>query len=322
MCGIGAILSLDSTPVEALAPRLGIMNRLLEHRGPDGEGMWTHDRGHVGFAHRRLAIIDLVHRGAADARRPGTGSPTTARSTTTSSCAAARRGRVPHHLGHGGYSPRVGKGTAAWTSSTGCSPWPSGTSARAVFCARDRFGDQAARTTPRPAGTSGIRLGDQGPRSRSCRRSTPSSTGLKEYLTFQFCLAGKTLFTGGASSARSLAHGRGRRSPRRPVLGHRLPGGLRPHGRLFRRSGSGSCLEESVRLQIRSDVPLGAYCPAGSTRAARWPRGTKLSVTEIHVFRAGSPRARATTRRARPAGPLEQRDNAHEQSFSAPNSST
>src|SRR5262245_2093173 len=60
MCGIGAILNLDGTPVEALGPRLVAMNRLLVHRGPDGEGAWIHPRGHVGLAHRRLEVIDLT----------------------------------------------------------------------------------------------------------------------------------------------------------------------------------------------------------------------------------------------------------------------
>jgi asparagine synthase (glutamine-hydrolysing) len=32
----------------------------LAHRGPDGEGFWTNKRGNAGFAHRRLAIIDLT----------------------------------------------------------------------------------------------------------------------------------------------------------------------------------------------------------------------------------------------------------------------
>src|SRR5215218_1230468 len=60
MCGIGAAISLSG---ERLADGAGVartMNTLLEHRGPDGEGLWTHPDGHVAFAHRRLAIIDLV----------------------------------------------------------------------------------------------------------------------------------------------------------------------------------------------------------------------------------------------------------------------
>lgn len=32
----------------------------LRHRGPDGEGFWQNDQSTVGFAHRRLAIIDLT----------------------------------------------------------------------------------------------------------------------------------------------------------------------------------------------------------------------------------------------------------------------
>jgi asparagine synthase (glutamine-hydrolysing) len=40
------------------------MNRLIEHRGPDGEGTWQSSDKSVGFVHRRLAIIDLSDTGA------------------------------------------------------------------------------------------------------------------------------------------------------------------------------------------------------------------------------------------------------------------
>ena len=60
MCGIGAILSLESRRVPGLESKLALMNDLLKHRGPDGEALWTHPAGgHVGLAHRRLTIIDL-----------------------------------------------------------------------------------------------------------------------------------------------------------------------------------------------------------------------------------------------------------------------
>ena len=39
------------------------MNALIKHRGPDGEGIWIHPNEHVGFAHRRLSIIDLSSAG-------------------------------------------------------------------------------------------------------------------------------------------------------------------------------------------------------------------------------------------------------------------
>jgi asparagine synthase (glutamine-hydrolysing) len=56
MCGIAGIVSFNA-PVNDHV--LKLMGDALHHRGPDGEGFWySEDRG-VGFAHRRLAIIDL-----------------------------------------------------------------------------------------------------------------------------------------------------------------------------------------------------------------------------------------------------------------------
>ena len=50
MCGIAG-----GTHIEA--ETLGVMRERLSHRGPDGNGVWRDDG--VGFAHTRLAIIDL-----------------------------------------------------------------------------------------------------------------------------------------------------------------------------------------------------------------------------------------------------------------------
>src|SRR5438045_4036110 len=56
MCGIAGIIHLDrNRPVDS--NRLRRMRDVLEHRGPDGEGMWID--GPVGLAHRRLAIVDV-----------------------------------------------------------------------------------------------------------------------------------------------------------------------------------------------------------------------------------------------------------------------
>ena len=59
MCGIAFAISLDGRQVPHLRSALAGMNDLLVHRGPDGTGTWVHPGGHVGFAHRRLAIIGL-----------------------------------------------------------------------------------------------------------------------------------------------------------------------------------------------------------------------------------------------------------------------
>ena len=58
MCGIAGILRFDGAPAEASEAEL--MARLLAHRGPDGQGV--HLDGPLAFSHRRLSIIDLSSR--------------------------------------------------------------------------------------------------------------------------------------------------------------------------------------------------------------------------------------------------------------------
>jgi asparagine synthase (glutamine-hydrolysing) len=60
MCGISGIIMKDSTSVDA--GRLKVMNDVVIHRGPDGEGFYFNRN--VGFGHRRLSIIDLSELGS------------------------------------------------------------------------------------------------------------------------------------------------------------------------------------------------------------------------------------------------------------------
>jgi asparagine synthase (glutamine-hydrolysing) len=56
MCAIAGIISYNTAvPASALQQMAGT----LQHRGPNGEGYWISTSNHIGFAHRRLAIIDL-----------------------------------------------------------------------------------------------------------------------------------------------------------------------------------------------------------------------------------------------------------------------
>lgn len=55
MCGIAGVARTDGRAVAAQA--VAAMSAMLKHRGPDSDGVWID--GPVGFAHRRLAIIDL-----------------------------------------------------------------------------------------------------------------------------------------------------------------------------------------------------------------------------------------------------------------------
>ena len=52
MCGIGGMLG---EPDQAILSR---MNSLMDHRGPDGQGIFSDDN--CGLAHTRLAIVDIV----------------------------------------------------------------------------------------------------------------------------------------------------------------------------------------------------------------------------------------------------------------------
>lgn len=61
MCGITGILNFDTRPVEL--SQIKAMNDVISHRGPDGEGFWTSNKLNVGFGHRRLSIIDLSENG-------------------------------------------------------------------------------------------------------------------------------------------------------------------------------------------------------------------------------------------------------------------
>jgi asparagine synthase (glutamine-hydrolysing) len=59
MCGISGIINLSGKEVDQ--NQLKIMNDLVAHRGPDGEGFYVDSN--IGFGHRRLSIIDLTAQG-------------------------------------------------------------------------------------------------------------------------------------------------------------------------------------------------------------------------------------------------------------------
>ena len=60
MCGIAGILKFNQNPVSN--QEVQAMTNALQHRGPDGEGIFIDE--YVGLGHRRLAILDISPRGA------------------------------------------------------------------------------------------------------------------------------------------------------------------------------------------------------------------------------------------------------------------
>jgi asparagine synthase (glutamine-hydrolysing) len=64
MCGIAAIFSYRQNGASVDQEELVRIREAMVKRGPDGAGVWISDDRRVGFAHRRLAIIDLAETGA------------------------------------------------------------------------------------------------------------------------------------------------------------------------------------------------------------------------------------------------------------------
>ena len=60
MCGLTGILS--SSPSNDITRQVANMTSLLAHRGPNDEGVWS--EGNIGLGHRRLSVLDLSVSGA------------------------------------------------------------------------------------------------------------------------------------------------------------------------------------------------------------------------------------------------------------------
>ena len=61
MCSIAGICNFKRTKIPNVRKKLEVMNELQAHRGPDGEGIWIHNNQNIGLAHRRLSIIDIAN---------------------------------------------------------------------------------------------------------------------------------------------------------------------------------------------------------------------------------------------------------------------
>ena len=197
MCGIAGAIDLSSRPIPDLGRRLDLMNEMQVHRGPDGHATWKHDRGHVGFAHRRLAIIDLST--GDQPMTDGHGSWISYNGEiynyielraelggsgfrTTSDTEVALRA----YQKWGAECLQKFRGMFAF------SLWDDTTDT--LFCARDRFGIKPLYY----AEVNGVFYF-----ASEIKTLVPflpavetDVDGLKDYLCFQFCLGGKTLFKG------------------------------------------------------------------------------------------------------------------------------
>ncbi|MEB3221009.1 MAG: asparagine synthase (glutamine-hydrolyzing) [Candidatus Sericytochromatia bacterium] len=266
MCGIAGLAGLSAAPLPHLDAALSAMNRLIAHRGPDGEGRWAHGQGTVGLAHRRLAIIDLTEAGAQPMRsatgtvitfngeiynykelRDGLAEGWSFRTGSDTECILAAYDRhgeacVDHLRGMFAF--------ALWDEAR-----------QRLFCARDRFGikpfyfcvvegvfyfaSEAKALLPfLPA-------------------ITTNRAALAEYLTFQYTIGEKTLFEGIHQLLPGHAlvvEGGEVRTWRYWDVSYEIDFDHSPayfHRRLR------ELLEDSLAMHLRSDVPVGAYVSGG-----------------------------------------------------------
>ncbi len=265
MCGIAGCISLTRNPLSQSWETVGIMNSLLKHRGPDGSGRWIHDDGFVGFGHVRLSIIDLSP-GAAQPMRDHQGNQITfngeiynykelreelgeerfrtASDTEVILRAYERWGTscVDHFRGMFAF--------ALWDEKN-----------KTLFCARDRCGVKPFYYSV---------VGNVLYFASEIKALLPflpdietDIEGLKDYLTFQFCLGGKTLFRDVSElpPAHTLRVENGTlRIERYWEVYYSLDF---DHTEKYFQEKLSSLLSETLALHMRSDVPVGAYVSGG-----------------------------------------------------------
>lgn len=264
MCGLAAIVNFDTAPVDVAA--LQAMSAAIQHRGPDGDGLVI--EGTVGMAHRRLAIIDLE---------------TGQQPMASQQALIVFNGEIYNYIEL--RDELIARGRCFRTASDtevilqlyeeygeDCVRRLNGMFAfvlydkarRRVLAARDHFGIKPLYLVEKPTGllfASEIKALLANP----TVDAVPNPAGIRDYFTFQYVQGEQTMFAGiktlmpGEYLVADLERGSMRR--------HRY---WEPtfrvdteHSESYFLDKVSWLLQDAVRLQLRSDVPLGAYLSGG-----------------------------------------------------------
>lgn len=286
MCGIAGIISLNNHSINNLEQKLAVMNKLLIHRGPDGEGYWMNEKKSVGFSHNRLSIIDI-----ATGNQP---------MISDSGNVIVFNGEIYNYIE---LREALGLKNFRTTSDTevilkayekwgeNCVDHLRGMFSFAIFdrrknilfCAKDRFGIKPFYYA--------VTAKNEFIFASEAKAILPfmpvietKMEALKEYFVFQFLLGEKTLFKGikQLSPAHTLTvknetlHTRKYWEVHYALDWH--------HKKNFFQNKIEELLEDSVNVHLRSDVPVGSYLSGGidssivATLAGKIKRGEKLKV--------------------------------------------
>lgn len=270
MCGICGVINKKHDKIPAVVSMVNTMNDLIAHRGPDGEGTWFNQDGFAGFGHRRLSIIDLQTGG-----QP---------MTDDSGNWIVYNGEVYNYIE---LREELGKENFSTTSDTevilrayqkwgdGCVQHFRGMFSFALwdennqsfFCARDRFGIKPFYY---------YEDGDQFFFASEPKALLPfvkeirtNMEALKEYLAFQFCLGGKTLFEG--IHELQPAHTLTINSKGKTAVEKYWEVFYEPdfsHTEAYYEDELRNLIADSVHIHTRSDVPIGAYLSGGVDSSA------------------------------------------------------
>ena len=264
MSSIAGILSLSNRRIEGLEQKLGVMNRLQAHRGPDGEGVWTRPAQNVGLGHRRLNVIDPA----------GSMQPLQSESGNWICCDGelgnfeALRRELGGDFRTNGDAEVILRAYDQWGES--CVEHLSGSYAFAIwdereqklFCVRDHFGAKPFYY----AVVDGVFYF-----SSEMKALLPflpeietDLDAFKDYLVFQFVLEEKTLFRGvkelvpahclTVTAQGEMIHRRYWQVYYRPDL---------YHTEQYFKEELEALIQRSVKSGVRSDVPLGGAVSGG-----------------------------------------------------------
>lgn len=265
MCGIAGNLELDSRPIPGLEKNLNVMNRLLAHRGPDGNDTWRHKNAHIGFAHTRLSIIDLTS-AASQPMGDGAGNWLVFNGEIYNYLELRRELGEEKFRSHSD-TEVILHAYAKWGPN--CVDHFRGMFAFALwdeknqtlFCARDRFGIKPFYYTVQ--GSTFYFASEIKALLPFMDEAATDLEGFKDYLAFQFCLAGKTLFKNVSEllPGHTLTIKNGQISKRRYwEVYYTLD---LDHTDSYFEHKLQELLEDSVAMHLRADVPLGSFLSGG-----------------------------------------------------------
>jgi asparagine synthase (glutamine-hydrolysing) len=292
MCGIAGIVDLEGRRTID-RDRLQLMSELIAHRGPDGEGFAVQPG--YGFAHRRLAIVDLCT--GQQPMRNEDGSIVTVYNGEIYNFAEVRDSleKRGHHFKSRSDTEVIVHGYEEWGSA--CLERFRGMFAFALwdereqtlFLARDRLGEKPLYWT---VTEDGFLLFASELRAVAGALDKPlelDPAAVADYFAFGYVPDPKSIFRGIEKLAPGhyLAVRRHADPTVKPVRYWRpRPGAITARGEAELAEELIERLEECVRIRTIADVPLGAFLSGGvdsSAIVAMLARSSSLPVTTCTI---------------------------------------